>query len=338
MSSIRVSVIIPCYNEENTITELLTAILGQTFPINELEVIIADGMSTDRTRERISQFQQDHPELSIRVVENLKRTIPAALNQAIEESRGEIITRMDAHAIPAPDYIERSVAALTAGLGANVGGVIDIKPAKSGWIASAIAVATAHPLGVGDARYRTAKKPVSADTVAFGTYYRSLIEKVGNYDESLLVNEDYEFNTRVRKSSGIVWIDPAIRCVYYSRSNLRALARQYFTYGYWKYKMLKKYPETLRWRQALPPLFVLGILMLLLLSIIWTQARFLLAVILLLYLVILIAGSIGAARKNNNLSMVVGVPLAISTMHLSWGSGFITSLIKNLLAGKPDGN
>jgi glycosyltransferase involved in cell wall biosynthesis len=333
-----VSIVIPCYNEEKTIEALLTAIIGQTYPIDQLEVVIADGMSTDRTRERIAAFKLAHPEVDLRVFENIQRTIPAALNQAIEASRGEVISRMDAHAIPAADYIERSLSALEAGLGDNVGGVIEIRPGADSWIAEAISIATAHPLGVGDARYRTATRAMEADTVAFGTYYRSLLEKVGKYDETLLVNEDYEFNTRIRKASGRIWVDPAIRCIYYSRANLRSLARQYYTYGYWKYLMLRRYPETLRWRQALPPVFVSGILMLLLLSTIWTFAGILLATFLLLYLVILAGGSLLPAMRRKKPLLVVGIPIAIVTMHFSWGSGFMWSMIKSLFSGKKHGN
>jgi glycosyltransferase involved in cell wall biosynthesis len=333
-----VSIVIPCYNEEKTIEALLSAILGQTHPVDQMEVVIADGMSTDRTRERIQVFQATHPELDLHVVENIQRTIPAALNQAIAVARGEVITRMDAHAIPAVDYIERSLSALEAGLGDNVGGVIEIRPGADSWIAQAISIATAHPLGVGDAHYRTATRAMQADTVAFGTYYRSLLEKIGKYDETLLVNEDYEFNTRIRKAGGTIWVDPAIRCVYYSRASLRTLARQYFTYGYWKYMMLHRYPETLRWRQALPPVFVSGILMLLLLSIIWKPSGILLALILLSYLVILAGGSLLPAVRKKKPLLVVGIPIAIVTMHFSWGSGFMWSMIKSIFSGKKHGN
>ena len=334
----RVSVIVPCYNEEKTIEELLSAIVGQSIPVEQLEVVIADGMSTDRTRERISNFQSRHPDLNIRVVENRQRTIPAALNQAIRESRGEVITRMDAHAIPAPDYIEKCLSALESSLGTNVGGVIDIRPGKDTWIGTSIAIATAHPLGVGDARYRTATRAMEADTVAFGTYYRSLLNTIGMYDETLLVNEDYEFNTRIRKAGGRIWVDPAIRCVYYSRADLKSLARQYFTYGFWKFEMLRRYPDTLRWRQALPPVFVSGILMLLLLSIFWNFARIILSVIVLLYLGILAGGSLLPAVRRKNLLLAAGIPIAIMTMHISWGSGFLWSMIKRMFSSKKHGN
>ena len=293
-----VSVIIPCYNEEKTITQLLDAIHRQTYPQDRLEVIIADALSIDNTRKCISDFQVEHPELNIRVVDNPKRIIPAGLNLAIASATGEVILRMDAHAIPAVDYIESCVAALEAGLGENVGGVIDVRPGKENWIGRSIAVATAHPLGVGDALYRWTAKPTEADTVAFGSFKRTLIDKIGPFDESLLINEDYEFNTRVRASGGKIWIDPAIRAVYYSRPDLRSLARQYFSYGYWKFRMLKRYPKTLRWRQALPPIFVFGILMLLLLFSFWNLARIGFAAVIGLYLAILLAGAFGIVHSK----------------------------------------
>ena len=127
-------------------------------------------------------------------------------------------------------------------------------------MAQSIAAAASHPLGVGDALYRHASKASQVDTVPFGAFKRELLALVGFFDESLLTNEDYEFNTRIRKSGGTIWLDPAIRSVYFARPTLAALARQYSRYGFWKWRMLRRYPETLRWRQGLPPLFVLSLL------------------------------------------------------------------------------
>jgi glycosyltransferase involved in cell wall biosynthesis len=320
--------IIPCYNEELTIDALLQAIVDQTYPLDDMEVIIADGLSTDNTREKIHTFAQSHLQPSISIIDNPKRIIPAALNLAIRAAHGKLIVRMDAHTLPAQDYIARSVAAYDEGRGEDIGGVIDIHPGRNNWIGRSIAVATRHPLGVGDAKYRWAKEASYADTVAFGTYARKTFDEIGLYDESLLVNEDYELNVRLRASGGRVWVDPAIRATYYSRPDLSSLARQYFTYGFYKFHMLKQHPRTLRWRQALPPLFVLGILMLLLLAAFWNVARVALFVVVVLYLLILILGALFEAIKQKNVVLLAGIPLAIMTMHFSWGSGFWWSLLK----------
>lgn len=325
---VKVSVIVPCYNEEKTIGLLLEALYRQSFPRSETEVIISDGLSLDRTLDVVAQFQEAHPDLSIRVVQNSKRSIPSGVNAAILASRGGMIMRLDGHSVPEPDYLARCVAALEARRGEIVGGVWQIKPGGGSWMARSIAAAAAHPLGVGDALYRYATHPSEVDTVPFGAFRRSTVEKVGLFDETLLTNEDYEFYTRVRKGGGKVWLDPEIRLVYFTRSDLISLARQYFRYGYWKFRMLQRYPKTVRWRQALPPVFVASLILLAVLSLFWSLARAALGLEVALYALIMIAASISLALKKKMGSLVVGVPLAILTMHLSWGWGFLVSVVK----------
>ncbi len=323
-----VSIIVPCFNEEKTIRILLDALLGQTYPVAEMEVVIADGHSEDNTRDEIAAFQDAHPELDVNVIDNDARIIPAGLNRAINAARGEIIVRMDAHSAPAPDYVERCVDALRAGFGDNVGGVWDIRPSVDGWVAASIAAAAAHPLGVGDALYRHATQAQIVDTVPFGAYRKELFEQIGLFDETLLANEDYELNARIRQSGGRIWLDPTIRSVYFSRPNFSRLAKQYFNYGFWKWKMLQRYPSTLRWRQFLPPVFVLSLLFWLLLSIFYPPYLFLLLSEIILYFLILFVT--GLRIKKN------GLPIAISIMHISWGSGLLWSALTSVIKVKND--
>lgn len=325
-----VSIIVPCYNEQATIRLLLDAIYHQGFPLEEMEVIIADGLSTDRTRQEIAAFQRQFPQLPVKLVDNPKRIIPAALNCALDAAQGDFIIRLDAHCIPRPDYVERCVADLQAGLGDNVGGVWEIHPGGKSWIARAIAAAAGHPLGVGDARYRYTSQAGEVDTVPFGAFRRQLFKQIGYFDEGLLTNEDYEFNTRLRQHGRKVWIDPAIRSIYFARSDLAALARQYWRYGYWKWQMLRCYPATVRWRQALPPLFVLGLVGLLVLSPLWQPARIMMAAVILSYGIILLLGALPHAVRKKDPALAVGVPLAIATMHFSWGLGFLWSMLRSI--------
>lgn len=323
----KVSIIVPCYNEQATIRLLLDAILAQTYLRSQMEIVIADGISQDKTRDVIAGFHSQHPDLALRILDNERRGIPSALNLAVSAARGEIIVRLDAHSMPEPDYMERCEQALEAGKGANVGGVWMIRPGASGWIAESIAAAAAHPLGVGDALYRLAPKAGPVDTVPFGAFRRELIEKIGGFDETLLSNEDYEFNARVRQSGGVVWLDPQIRSTYFARATLGALVTQYWRYGFWKFKMLRRYPDTLRWRQALPPAFVLSLIGLLILSFFFPLIKFILILEILCYLAVLsMAGAHLAFRQLKPL-LVLGLPLAIMVMHLSWGSGFLWSIV-----------
>jgi glycosyltransferase involved in cell wall biosynthesis len=325
-----VSIIIPCLNEQETIRKLLEAIHAQTFPRADLEVVIADGMSTDGTRAEINTFSDAHPDLHIAVVDNTPRSIPAALNCALKESQGEIIVRLDAHSMPYPDYIERSVADLETGLGENVGGIWEIQPGAPTWIAHAIAAAAAHPLGVGDALYRHADKAAYVDTVPFGAFKREILALIGFFDENLLANEDYEFNARIRKSGGKIWLDPSIRSIYIARPTLAKLARQYSRYGYWKWRMLRRYPETLRWRQGLPPLFVASLLGGAFLAIFLPIFRILLALEIIIYIIALVAFGIQSAVRRKKASLLIGLPVAIATMHITWGVGFLWSMIRGI--------
>jgi succinoglycan biosynthesis protein ExoA len=323
-----VSVIVPCYNEEATIGLLLDALHQQTFPREKTEILIADGMSTDGTRGVIAAFQGEYPDPQIRVIDNPKRSIPSGVNLAISSACGKYIVRIDAHSKPYPDYIERCVTALESNMGDNVGGVWEIQPGGDSWFAKAIACAASHPLAVGDARYRLGGNAQQVETVPFGSFRRTLVQKVGAFDENLLTNEDYEFNVRVRESGGVVWFDPAIRSVYFSRPDFVSLVKQYFRYGYWKGKMLQRNPGTIRWRQFLPPAFVFSILLLGLLSVFTSIARWMLILELGLYFAVLLIFGMYLGLKNRQLSLLIGFPLAVATMHVSWGSALLWSFIR----------
>jgi succinoglycan biosynthesis protein ExoA len=294
-------------------------------------VIIADGLSTDGTREIIEQFSVTHPNLSIRIVDNVKRIIPSAINVALDQAKGEVIIRLDAHSIPRADYIQKCLDVLEDTSAANVGGVWEIRPAANRWIARAIAKAASNPLGAGDARYRFGGVAGEVETVPFGAFKRAWMERVGRFDETLLTNEDYEYNFRIRQSGGMIWYDPSIRSIYFARSDLLSLTKQYLRYGYWKAIMLSRNPASLRWRQALPVMFTLGILVLGVLAMWFPWARFLLIGYLGIYLVVtLIAGMIETIRDKDP-GLLLGFPLALWIMHLSWGSAFLWAIFTKII-------
>jgi len=260
------------------------------------------------------------------LIDNPKRIIPAGLNQALAAALGDYIIRLDAHSMPAQDYIARCIEGLRADKGENVGGVWEIKPRGSGFVERAIAIAASHPFGVGDARYRYANQAGYVDTVPFGSFKRQTFVKYGMFDENLLTNEDYEFNARLRQNGARVWLNPGIRSVYFARPDLASLAKQYWRYGFWKWRMLKRYPQTLRWRQALPPVFVAGVATLGILAFFLPLARILFAALLMMYLLVILAGSLPAASRNGDIRLAGAIMLAIAVMHFCWGAGFLWSL------------
>jgi succinoglycan biosynthesis protein ExoA len=324
---IRVTVVVPCYNEQATIRNLLLAVYEQSFPRDQIEVIIADGKSTDHTVQEIIQFQKEFLDLNVRIVENPKRIIPAGLNEGIRAAQGEFIIRLDGHSAPSQDYIKRCITDLESGKGENVGGAWEIKPRNSTWQARSIAIAASHPLAAGDARYRIGGQSQAVDTVPFGAFRRTLVEEIGYYDENLLTNEDYELNTRIRKAGKIVWFNPEIRSTYFAPASFKGLARQYGRYGFWKAKMLKLHPEAIRWRQALPPLFVLSLLILGISGFFFTPIWVVLMLELACYLLALGGAGLVSCVKEKNFAFIIGIPFAIGTMHFAWGSSFLWSFI-----------
>src|SRR5574341_374349 len=258
MTAPQVSVVVPCLNEARYIGSLLEALSKQDF--SDFEIIVLDSGSTDGSQEIVRRHIASAPSLPILLLGSSRRTIPSALNLGIRNSRGEIIARLDAHSLPAPDYLRRCLAVLSESGAEVVGGAWEIRPGGAGARADAVALAVSSPLGAGDALYRLnlARGTCDTDTVPFGCFRRKTWEAVGGYNENLLANEDYEFNFRVRRHGGRVHFDPSICCEYFARSTLVELARQYWRYGWWKGRMLRKYPRSLRLRQAVPVIWTLA--------------------------------------------------------------------------------
>ncbi|MDW8325261.1 MAG: glycosyltransferase [Anaerolineales bacterium] len=249
-----ISVIIPALNEARRLPELLAALAAQTYP--PAEVIVVDGGSTDGTPEVVRNWAAAHPQLPVCLLPNPQRHIPHALNIGIAVARGEVIVRLDGHARPATDYLEQCLRVLRETGAEIVGGAWTIRPGASSLVAEAIARAVSSPLGAGDALYRLpGARAQVVDTVPFGCFRRELWRRMGGYNQALLTNEDYEFATRVRQGGGRVWFDPRLRCEYFARPTFAELVRQYWRYGWWKAQMLRRYPRSLRWRQAVPILW-----------------------------------------------------------------------------------
>ena len=324
-----VSVVIPCYNEERFIGKALEQLVGQ-YDVEHYEIIVVDGMSEDASRDVIEQFRNRHPTLSLRIVDNPARNIPTALNLGVAAASGEIIARMDAHAVPSDGYITRCVTVLNDTSAGAVGMPCRVRPSTDTTMAQAIAAAVSHPFGIGDAKYRLGSRgpaQESVDTVAFACFRKSLWKELGGFNEKLLTNEDYEFNHRIRASGRKVILDRGGHCDYFARTTLRTLATQYWRYGGWKAQMIRLHPQSIKLRHLVAPLFVLSLVVL------GTAAAVLPILIWLLLLesiVYLSAGLVAgfhATGEDRRTLSILAMPLVFATIHITWGTSFLIRLV-----------
>jgi succinoglycan biosynthesis protein ExoA len=250
------TIIIPARNEEKFIEQCLQSLIDQSYPCSCMEILVLDGDSEDTTVTLVKKLTEKHP--NIRLIRNPKRVIPAALNLGLASASGEIILRADAHTVYDREYVRTCIDLLMSTAADNVGGVI--KPEGHDWISKTIALAVSSPFGVGNAYYRFANRQMWVDTVAFGCWKKETLILLGGWNETYLINEDYELNYRLRQMGGKVLLSPEAKSRYYSRSSLLGLFRQYFIYGKWKIKTLVEHPESLVYRQGVPPIFVVSLL------------------------------------------------------------------------------
>jgi len=332
MSEPTVSVVIPSYNEEHYIDKTLENLIDQ-YDNDHYEIIVVDGRSTDRTRQKIEAFAVGHPGVQVSVVDNPARNIPTALNLGVQNAKGSIIARMDAHAAPPKNYVRRCVEVLDQdGVGA-VGMPCLVKPGANTMLAQAIASAVSHPFGIGDAKYRLTtndRGQEAVDTVAFACFTKELWQSLGGFNEALLANEDYDFNYRIRQQGLKVILDRSDHSEYFARTTIKELMRQYNRYGHWKAQMVKLNPYSLKLRHVIAPLFVLSVPFLGVLGFLTPVVWMVLAVELLLYTAAAFYFGLKISSANEGgFQTVLLMPLVFLTIHLSWGSAFLIGLLWN---------
>jgi len=324
-----VSVVMPVRNEASFISESLGAVLAQDYPPDRMEVIVVDGDSTDGTLKILEQHQGSEP--AVIVLRNPARIVPSALNIGIRNAHGEIVVRVDGHVIIASDYVRKCVESLQRGDVENVGG--PMRPRGKGYFGRAAALATSSPFGIGGSKFHySEKEEFFTDTVYLGAYRREVFDRIGLFDEKFICNQDYELNYRLRAAGGRVLCTAKIRSLYYCRESLSALWRQYFSYGLWKTRTLKKHPRSLQPRQLAAPTMVLGILALGSLGFFFQPARYLLALGAILYLGLGIAFGLAKVLVAAEPGLLPGVVLTFLTIHLAWGLGFWVGIFKALFS------
>ena len=320
-----VSIVIPCLNEERFIERCLESALVTDYPGDRFEILVVDGMSDDRTRAVVRTIAMR--DKRVRLLDNPTRTTPAALNIGVDQARGDVLMRMDAHAEYPPHYVSRLVAwQIRTGV-ENVGCAWTTVPGADTPVARAIALALGHPLAVGNAWFRIGVlEPRLVDTVPFGCYRREVFTRIGRFDEELARNQDDEFNLRLIRHGGRVLLVPDVTCDYYARDSYAKLARMYYQYGYFKPLVARKVGGVLTVRQVVPSCaLVMGVA--LLAGTPWLLAARVTAIVLFgVYLASILGVALhrGWARDwRTALALAVTFPV----IHVSYAVGFLHGVL-----------
>jgi succinoglycan biosynthesis protein ExoA len=247
-----VTIAMPALDEAGYIEACLRSVQAQTYPADRIEVLVADGGSTDGTRQILARLA--HEDTRIRLVDNTARIQAVGLNRILEQSRGEVVVRMDVHCEYAPDYVEKCVEVLARTGADSVGGAQRCRGETS--FQKAVCAALRSPLGVGGAAYRNPEKEGFVDTVFLGAFRREVFDRIGPWDPLAVTNEDAELNQRLIAAGGRIYLSREIVVHYSPRDSLRALARQYLRYGQGRARTLAKHRRFLTLRPALPFLAV----------------------------------------------------------------------------------
>lgn len=318
------SVICPIYNEEKYIAKCIDSILAQDYPKDDLEVIFVDGMSSDRTREIVAEYSAKYP--FIRLIDNPYRIVPPAMNIGIKASMGDIIVRLDAHAVFPQNYLSELVKNLHELDADNVGGVCRTLPINDTPVCRSIAYVLSSSFGMGNSHFRIGADSIKeVDTVPFGCFKRELFERIGYFDEELTRNQDDEFNGRIIKNGGKIFLLPDLVIDYFARDTVAKVYKMFYQYGLFKPLVNKKLGQPATIRQFFPLLFVLGLILGPLTFLISSAFIWLYLGVLLVYLTL---AAVFSSRDSRSLKEVLIKIWVYFVVHFAYGWGYINGIIK----------
>jgi glycosyltransferase involved in cell wall biosynthesis len=326
----KVTAIIPTYNEEKFIRNCIESIIAQDYKKELIEVFFIDGMSSDKTRNIIEEYSIRYQ--FIKLLYNPYLIVPYALNIGIAKSNGQFILRLDAHAKFPKNYFSTLILNAIELDSDNIGGVINTLPANDSPKAKSIALALSHPFGVGNSYFRVGTKNIrQVDTVPFGCFRRELFDKIGLFDVELMRNQDDEFNARIIKNGGKIFILPDLKIDYYARNTIGKLSKMFFQYSLFKPLVNKKLGKPATIRQFFPLLFIsvlfIGLFLSLLNKVFVTPYFWFLG----LYSITSIYFSLKIAIKSNNFKSFFFLPYIFLIIHLSYGLGYSFGIFKFLI-------
>jgi glycosyltransferase involved in cell wall biosynthesis len=324
----KISILIPVLNEERYIEACLKSILDSDYDRQKMEILVIDGMSSDRTREIVGAFARKHA--SVRMIDNPRKIVPVAMNIGIRQASGEYIVRLDAHAAYPRDYFSKLIAWHQRLDADNVGAVIRTEVKHPTPKSNAIAKVLSSKFGVGNSDFRVGvDRPKEVDTVPFGCYRKEVFEQYGYYDERLVRNQDIELNKRILSHGGKIYLVPDVECTYYARENFTDLAKNNFANGKWNI-LTAYYTKTLHslsLRHFVPFIFVLSLILPTVGAFLYPKLLFIPLISLISYMALVIIISL---KLKDSMTNIFDLAAAFMVLHLSYGIGSLAGLIEVL--------
>lgn len=312
-----VTVIMPVLNEESHLEASVQSILDQAYP-GELEIILALGPSHDSTNEVAAALAARVP--ALRFIDNPRGLTTIGLNAAIKMAKHDYIVRVDAHSELAPDYIADGIRILLEQGADQLGGIMDAKGKSS--FQKAVAWAYKSRFGIGGASYHVGGEAGEAESAYLGIFKKSALSRVGGYDEAIIRGEDWDLAQRIKKTGGLVWFSPELRVTYWPRGRFSNLVKQFYSTGIWRGDLTRRDVRGASTRYFAPPVLVLGLLAGLALLVfgnligVMPWAAYSAAIL-----------ALAVSASGLSVKSRIALMIALPTMHLSWGVGFIKGAI-----------
>ena len=327
-----VSIIVPVRNEERYLNYCLDSIAKQTYPHKLIEILIVDGRSEDNTKMIAEKFAEK-ADITVRILENSSGNTPCGLNIGYKNAKGDIFIHFIGHAMMPQDFVEKNVTYIIKTEADAVGGLIISSCLEDKVIPKGIGYALNSPFGLGGVTARTGTKAGYIDNPSFAAYRKELFDKYGYIDERLTRNQDYEFNQRITSQGAKIFFTPEIKSYYFNRPDYKSLWREYLNAAKWRTYMVGRFANALRKRHFVPPLLILSLVTLGILSFFSLWALGGLLGVLGLYLLAALGSSALVAVRRRGLKYLPAIFLSYLVIHLAYGLGFIWGFIYFFILG-----
>lgn len=319
-----VTALIVMRNEHNYIERSLMSFVNQTYPKDNYEIIVVDGGSDDGSLDIVNNIIQKYSteRFHISILDNPKRILAAGWNLGIKAAKGEYVTRIDAHAVADPDFIEKSVEVMMRTKASCVGGKLtSISEDGTDNIVSKI---LSSPLGVGNSSFRVSNSEGVVDTAVYGLYKKDLFERIGYFDESMVRSQDLEMHGRIRRDGGIFYFSPVIHSTYYTRNTIKKMLKQAYGNGKWNMVLIKRGVSGLSLRHLVPFIFVLYFLLSVAGGFVYHWIWWLCLGVLFLHLML---GVIFSIKKSAKVKEILAMPFLFMALHFAYGLGYFSGLL-----------